>query len=115
MPGGRGLNGQRVQSPTITRPRGGSSVANVALVNLASLPMPGSEPIFPIGLRCIQDALERQGHATRLIDFVESPEDCRDLSWLEHDWDVIGFTIRNIDPIDITCETHVDHYVAFLD
>lgn len=89
-------------------------MSQVALVNLASLPMPGNEPIFPIGLRCIQDVLDRHGHATRLIDFVESPENLLDLSWVDDDWDVIGFTIRNIDPIDISCDTHVDHYIAFV-
>jgi radical SAM superfamily enzyme YgiQ (UPF0313 family) len=89
-------------------------VARVALVNLASLPMAGNEPIFPIGLRCVQDVLDRNGHNTRLIDFVEAPGAFEDLSWLLQDWDVIGFTIRNIDPIDISCGGHVDDYITFL-
>ncbi|MEU1290594.1 radical SAM protein [Kitasatospora sp. NPDC005856] len=87
----------------------------MALVNLASLPMPGNQPIFPIGLRCVQDALDRAGHVTRLVDFVESPASLENLEWLDGRWDIIGFTIRNIDPIDITCNTHVDEYVAFAD
>ncbi len=89
-------------------------MSRVCLINLASLPMPGNQPIFPIGLRCVQDALERDGHPSRLVDFVEDPAALDDLGWLDDDWDVLGFTIRNIDPIDITCDTHVDHYVAFL-
>ncbi|MEU1467082.1 radical SAM protein [Streptomyces sp. NPDC005761] len=90
-------------------------MARVALVNLASLPMPGNEPIFPIGLRCVQDALDHAGHETRLIDFVENPAAVEDLSWVAEPWDVIGFTIRNIDPIDMSCDGHVTHYQAFLD
>ncbi|WP_042388589.1 B12-binding domain-containing radical SAM protein [Streptacidiphilus melanogenes] len=86
----------------------------VLLVNLASLPMPGNDPIFPIGLRCIQDALDRKQHRTRLIDFVEDPSALTDLSWATESWDVIGFTIRNIDPVDLSCDGHVPHYEAFL-
>ncbi|WEB42137.1 radical SAM protein [Streptomyces yunnanensis] len=89
-------------------------MARVALVNLASLPMPGNEPIFPIGLRCVQDALDRADHRTRLIDFVEDPGALEDLSWATEPWDAIGFTIRNIDPIDMSCDGHVEHYEAFV-
>ncbi|MFD5388210.1 B12-binding domain-containing radical SAM protein [Streptomyces sp. NPDC127074] len=89
-------------------------MSRVVLVNLASLPMPGNQPIFPIGVRCVQDALDRAGHVTRLVDFVEAPGDLSDFGWLGDDWDVIGFTIRNIDPIDISCSTHVDEYIAFM-
>ncbi|ROR43217.1 radical SAM superfamily enzyme YgiQ (UPF0313 family) [Kitasatospora cineracea] len=87
----------------------------VLLVNLASIPMPGNEPIFPIGLRCIQDALDRENHRTRLVDFVEDPGAFTDLSWIAEPWDVIGFTIRNIDPVDLNCDSHVPHYEAFMD
>ncbi|QMU74636.1 radical SAM protein [Streptacidiphilus sp. PB12-B1b] len=86
----------------------------VLLVNLASLPMPGNDPIFPIGIRCIQDALERENHRTRLIDFIEDPSASTDLSWAAEPWDVIGFTIRNIDPVDLSCDGHVTHYETFL-
>ena len=89
-------------------------MARVALVNLASLPMPGNEPIFPIGLRCVQDALDRAHHYTRLIDFVENPQTLVDLAWAAEPWDVIGFTIRNIDPIDLSCDGHVEHYEQFV-
>jgi radical SAM superfamily enzyme YgiQ (UPF0313 family) len=86
----------------------------VLLVNLGSLPMPGNDPIFPIGIRCVQDALDRAGHRTRLIDFVEDPAAVADLSWVAQPWDVIGFTIRNIDPVDLSCDGHVPHYESFL-
>lgn len=72
-----------------------------------------SEPIFPIGLRCVQDALIRAGHDAVLVDFLESPELLDNLSWLADDFDVVAFTIRNIDPIDLSCGTHVDDYIAF--
>ena len=74
-------------------------MARVALVNLASLPMPGNDPIFPIGLRTVQDALERHGHETALIDFLADPHMYEDLAWVSEGWDAIGFAIRNIDPI----------------
>lgn len=90
-------------------------MTRIALVNLASLPMSGNEPIFPIGLRCVQDALDRAHHETRLIDFVEDPQAFEDLSWVAEPWDVIGFTIRNIDPIDLACDGHVADYKNFLD
>lgn len=90
-------------------------MGRVALVNLASLPMPGNEPIFPIGLRCIQDALDRADHETCLIDFIENPGSLEDLAWAAEPWDAIGFTIRNIDPIDLACDGHVDHYQEFID
>jgi radical SAM superfamily enzyme YgiQ (UPF0313 family) len=76
--------------------------------------MPGNEPIFPIGLRCVQDALDRARHETRLIDFVENPNFSVDLTWAAEPWDVIGFTIRNIDPIDLACGGHVEHYEQFV-
>lgn len=90
-------------------------MARVALVNLASLPMPGNDPIFPIGLRCVQDALERAGHETQLFDFVENSKDFEDLTWATESWDVIGFSIRNIDPIDLAHDGFVDHYERFVD
>ena len=89
-------------------------MARVLLVNLASLPMPGNHPIFPIGVRCVQAALDREHHETRLIDFVEDPAARDDVSWAAQGWDVIGFTVRNIDPIDLACDGHVDHYERFV-
>jgi radical SAM superfamily enzyme YgiQ (UPF0313 family) len=76
--------------------------------------MVGNEPIFPIGLRCVQQALDQAGHDTRLIDFVEQPETFADLRWATENWDVIGFTIRNIDPIDLAFDSFIDHYEKFV-
>lgn len=90
-------------------------MARVVLVNLASMPMPGNEPIFPIGGRAVQAALDRGGHTTRLIDFVETPAAYTDLSWTAQGWDVIGFSIRNIDPIDLVCDGFVPYYEAFVE
>jgi len=89
-------------------------MARVAIVNLASMSMPGNEPIFPIGARAVQAALDRAGHVTRLIDFVEDPNAHADLSWAAAGWDIIGFSIRNIDPIDLACDGFVPHYEAFV-
>lgn len=77
--------------------------------------MPGNDPIYPLGVRCVQHALEIAGHRVRVVDFVETPAAYNDLGWAEDQWDVIGFAIRNIDPIDLACEGHVDAYAAYVE
>lgn len=77
--------------------------------------MPGNDPIYPLGVRCIQQALQMAGHSVTVVDFVETPTAYRDLRWLAGRWDVIGFAIRNIDPIDLSCEGHVDAYAAYVE
>lgn len=89
-------------------------MTRVALVNLASLPMPANDPIYPVGLNLIRNSLERAGHDVTLIDFVENEEWCRNLGWAAEPWDVLAFSIRNIDPIDLAAESHVPHYVDFV-
>lgn len=89
-------------------------MARIAIVNLASLPMPGNEPIFPIGPRCVQATLNRAGHETLLVDFVEHPEAYAELEWARERWDIIGFSIRNIDPLDLSCDGFVPHYLDFI-
>ncbi|MEM5581494.1 radical SAM protein [Roseibium sp. AS2] len=88
-------------------------MARVLIINLASLPMPGNEPIFPIGARCVEDALRFAGHFVRLMDFVESPQALDDFSWLNDAYDIVAFAIRNIDPIDLSCDGHVLEYARF--
>ncbi|RQR40630.1 radical SAM protein [Burkholderia sp. Bp9142] len=90
-------------------------MARILLINLASLPMPGNVPIFPIGVRCIQDALRVEGHDVELMDFVERPGALRDLGWVNQEWDIIGLSIRNIDPIDLACDGHVREYEQFVE
>jgi hypothetical protein len=88
-------------------------MARIALVNLASLRMPGNQPIFPLGIERIRQVLESEGHEVAIVDFCERPERQTDHSWIHEGWDVVGLTIRNIDPIDIACESHVPHYVQY--
>lgn len=88
-------------------------MARVALVNLASLRMPGNQPIFPLGIERIRQVLQSEGHEVEIIDFCRQPELQTDHSWIHRGWDVVGLTIRNIDPIDIACESHVPHYLAY--
>ncbi|MET8151120.1 B12-binding domain-containing radical SAM protein [Actinoplanes sp. NPDC049668] len=88
-------------------------MARVALVNLASLRMPGNQPIFPLGIERIRQVLQIDGHEVEIIDFCERPELQADHSWVREGWDVVGLTIRNIDPIDIACESHVPHYLQY--
>lgn len=90
-------------------------MARILLVNLSSLPMPGNEPIFPIGVRCVEDALAAAGHEVHLLDFVQQPSAVEDSGWAHEGWDVIGFAIRNIDPIDLACSSHVGDYQAFIE
>lgn len=90
-------------------------MSDILLVNLSSLPMPGNDPIYPIGVRCIQQALQSAGHHVRVVDFVETPDAHDDLCWArDRPWDIIGFAIRNIDPIDLSCEGHVDAYADYV-
>lgn len=88
-------------------------MARIALVNLASLRMPGNQPIFPLGIERIRQVLESDGHDVTIIDFCQSPSLQTDHSWINDGWDVVGFTIRNIDPIELACESHVPHYVKY--
>jgi radical SAM superfamily enzyme YgiQ (UPF0313 family) len=88
-------------------------MAKVALVNLSSLKMPGNDPIFPLGLERIRQVLQDDGHDVRIIDFRRNPDWQVNPTWLDEGWDVIGLTIRNIDPIDLSCESHVPHYLKY--
>lgn len=85
-------------------------MVRIALVNLSSLPMPGNDPIFPLGIERIRQALGDVGHNVRIVDFQREPQRQHDHSWIRQGWDVVGMTIRNVDPIDITCESHVPYY-----
>lgn len=88
-------------------------MARIALVNLASLRMPGNQPIFPLGIERIRQVLQSDGHEVEIIDFHQAPDLQTDHTWVRRGWDVIGLTIRNIDPIDIACESHVPHYIQY--
>src|SRR5579859_4882808 len=85
-------------------------MARVALVNLSSLSIPGNDPIFPLGIERIRQVLDEVGHSVRIVDFRREPQRQHDHSWIRQGWDVVGITIRNVDPIDIACESHVPHY-----
>ena len=88
-------------------------MARVALVNLASLKMPGNQPIFPLGIERIRQVLQSEGHEVEIIDFCRRPDLQTDHGWIREGWDVVGLTIRNIDPIEIACESHVPHYLQY--
>lgn len=88
-------------------------MARVALVNLASLRMPGNDPIFPLGVERIRQVLEEAGHQVRLVDFRQQPALQHDHGWVLEGWDVIGLTMRNIDPIDLSCASHVPEYASY--
>lgn len=86
----------------------------VLLVNLGSLRMSGNEPIFPVGPNCLVSALREAGHFAEILDFAESPEAENDLDWMSRDWDIVGFSIRNIDPIDLSVGSFVPSYAEFV-
>ncbi len=88
-------------------------MANVLLVNLSSLPLPGNDPIYPIGCVTLLNSLERDGHSVALLDFVLSPGE-QGSHLLDQHWDVVGFSVRNIDPIDIACGGFVDGYESYV-
>jgi radical SAM superfamily enzyme YgiQ (UPF0313 family) len=88
-------------------------VAFVRLINLSSLPIVGNQPIYPVGVVSVAAALRADGHDVEIVDFVERPERAAELSWLDEPCDVIGFAIRDVDPIDYARFSFVDSFTAF--
>jgi radical SAM superfamily enzyme YgiQ (UPF0313 family) len=88
-------------------------VASVRLINLSSLPILGNQPIYPVGIVSVAQALTAEGHAVEIVDFVERPERARDLGWLEEPCDVIGFAVRDVDPIDLARFSFVGSFTTF--
>ena len=83
------------------------------LINLSSLPIVGNQPIYPLGLVSIADALRAQGHDAEIVDFVAHPQRVEDLAWLDKPCDVIGFAVRDIDPINIARYAFIGAFVDF--
>lgn len=88
-------------------------MASVRLINLSSLPIIGNQPVYPVGVVSVAAALGADGHAVEIVDFVERPEATGGLAWLDEPCDVIGFAIRDVDPIDIARFSFVDSFSSF--
>ncbi|MFY9822101.1 MAG: cobalamin-dependent protein [Thermoanaerobaculia bacterium] len=88
-------------------------MASVRLINLSSLPIVGNQPIYPVGVVSVAAALRADGHGVEIVDFVERPERAADLTWLDEPCDVIGFAIRDVDPIDIARFSFVGSFASF--
>ena len=58
-------------------------------------------------------ALEDAGHTVEIVDFVAGPARLTDLSWMDAPCDVVGFAVRDIDPIDIARFSFVPAYAEF--
>jgi radical SAM superfamily enzyme YgiQ (UPF0313 family) len=89
------------------------TVAFVRLVNLSSLPVLGNRPVYPVGLVSIAEAVRAAGHEVEIVDFVAHPERIESLSWLNEPCDIVGFAIRDVDPIDIARFSFVHAFTAF--
>jgi radical SAM superfamily enzyme YgiQ (UPF0313 family) len=72
---------------------------NILLVNPNRFKDP---PVIPIGLEYIVDALERANHHVDILDlcFSESPEEELTKVLSEESYNLVGFSIRNIDSLD---------------
>ncbi len=72
---------------------------NILLVNPNRFKDP---PVIPIGLEYVADALEKANHHVDILDlcFSESPEDELTSILFENSYNLVGFSIRNIDSLD---------------
>ena len=71
---------------------------NILLVNPNRVKDP---PVIPIGLEYIATALERHNHNVNILDlcFYESPEELLTKKLSGRSYDIVGFSIRNIDSL----------------
>ncbi|MFX1413160.1 MAG: B12-binding domain-containing radical SAM protein [Promethearchaeota archaeon] len=71
---------------------------NILLVNPNRFKSP---PVIPIGLEYLVSALEKHNHNVDILDlcFSESPEEKLTKMLLKRTYNLVGFTIRNIDSI----------------
>src|SRR5688572_11532932 len=90
-------------------------MAKVRLINLSSLPIVGNRPVYPVGIASVAKAVLEEGHHVDIIDFVEHPDWVKDLSWLHSPCDIIGFGIRDIDPVDMARFAFIDSFVSYVD
>lgn len=69
---------------------------NILLVNPNTLKVP---PVIPIGLEYLKTALEKNGHNGDILDlcFANSPIKDLSIKISKKSYDVVGFSIRNID------------------
>jgi len=72
---------------------------NILLVNPNRFKNP---PVIPIGLEYLANALEKHNHNADILDlcFSESPEEELTKILLKRSYNVVGFTIRNIDSLN---------------
>jgi radical SAM superfamily enzyme YgiQ (UPF0313 family) len=61
----------------------------------------------------VATALEAEGHSVEIVDFVAEPEQLSDLRWMDTPCDIVGFAVRDIDPIDIARFSFVPAYAEF--
>jgi hypothetical protein len=97
--------------PARTAPADGCSL--VRIVNLSSLPILGNRPVYPVGAVSVATALAAAGHGVEIVDFVADPNKVTDLSWMDEPCDVVGFAVRDIDPIDIARFSFVPAFTKF--
>ena len=71
---------------------------NILLVNPNRVKDP---PVIPIGLEYIATALEKHNHNVNILDlcFYESPEELLTKKLSGRSYDIVGFSIRNIDSL----------------
>jgi radical SAM superfamily enzyme YgiQ (UPF0313 family) len=88
-------------------------MAFVRLVNLSSLPILGNRPVYPVGVVSVAQALTDAGHEVEIVDFVARPEAVTNLDWLAEPCDLVGYSIRDVDPIDLSRFSFVGAFADF--
>ncbi len=89
-------------------------MAKVRLINLSSLPIVGNRPVYPVGIASIANAVRAEGHEVEIIDFVEHPEWVNDRTWLQSPCDIVGFGIRDIDPVDMARFAFIESFDSYV-
>ncbi|WP_137791898.1 radical SAM protein [Bacillus sp. E(2018)] len=80
------------------------------IINLNSSPDLNFQPVFPIGAVYVHSYLKQIGAESRFIDFFVSPSSFESLEFLNEDFDCIGFSLRNIDSMELDSVFYAPYY-----
>ena len=73
----------------------------ILFIQALSMEGPSSERVYPIGVVTLATILQKAGHETRVIDMNMQPDPYSAVrsALLDYGPDVVGFSLRNIDPL----------------
>jgi radical SAM superfamily enzyme YgiQ (UPF0313 family) len=82
----------------------------VILINLNSAPDLNFQPVFPIGAVYVHSYLKQIGAEVKFVDFKVTPDSFHSLDFLDEDFDCIGFSLRNIDSMELDSKFYAPYY-----